>query len=164
MPALVGRWLPDRLVLGTGVYTNGLLVGEILPVALFPLLFPALGGNWRATFVLWAVPIVAIAVLVFVAGAARADGDARRRVIALVARLARAGRLAAWSDLRRRRSALFRHATLSLPGYLSEAGRSDLISPALTALNLGQFPASLLLIAICAAHRKPGLAVRRWRA
>ena len=34
MPALVGRWLPKRLVLGTGVYTNGLLVGEILPVAL----------------------------------------------------------------------------------------------------------------------------------
>ena len=33
-----------------------------------------------------------------------------------------------------------------LPGYLSEAGRPDLISPALTALNLGQFPASLLLM------------------
>jgi len=34
-----------------------------------------------------------------------------------------------------------------LPGYLSEAGRADLISPALTALNLGQLPASFLLIA-----------------
>ena len=33
-----------------------------------------------------------------------------------------------------------------LPGYLSEAGRPDLISPALTALNFGQFPASLLLM------------------
>ena len=65
MPALVGRWLPKRLVLGTGVYTNGLLVGEILPVAL-PLLFPAFADNWRATFALWAAPIVAIAVLVFV--------------------------------------------------------------------------------------------------
>ena len=31
MPALVGRWLPGRIVLGTGVYTNGLLVGEISP-------------------------------------------------------------------------------------------------------------------------------------
>ena len=53
IPALVGRWLPDRIVLATGVYTNGLLVGEILPVALFPFLFPALGESWRATFVLW---------------------------------------------------------------------------------------------------------------
>jgi hypothetical protein len=34
-----------------------------------------------------------------------------------------------------------------LPGYLSEAGKADLISPALTALNLGQLPASFLLIA-----------------
>jgi hypothetical protein len=62
MPALVGRWLPKRLVLGTGVYTNGLLVGEILPVAL-PLLVPAFADNWRVTFALWAAPIVAIAVL-----------------------------------------------------------------------------------------------------
>jgi CP family cyanate transporter-like MFS transporter len=31
--------------------------------------------------------------------------------------------------------------------YLSEAGRADLINPALTALNLGQLPASFLLIA-----------------
>ena len=33
-----------------------------------------------------------------------------------------------------------------LPGYLNEVGRPDLISPALTALNLGQLPASLLLM------------------
>ena len=51
-PALVGRWLPNKIGLGTGVYTNGLIVGEILPVALFPLLFPLLGESWRATFVL----------------------------------------------------------------------------------------------------------------
>ena len=65
MPALVGRWLPKRLVLGSGVYTNGLLVGEILPVAL-PLLLPVFADNWRATFALCAAPIVAIAVLTFV--------------------------------------------------------------------------------------------------
>ena len=51
-PTLVGRWLPNKIGLGTGVYTNGLIVGEILPVALFPLLFPLLGKSWRATFVL----------------------------------------------------------------------------------------------------------------
>ena len=56
MPALVGRWLPQRIALGTGIYTNGLLFGEILPVAFFPVLFPR-SGSWRATFVLWAVPI-----------------------------------------------------------------------------------------------------------
>jgi CP family cyanate transporter-like MFS transporter len=63
MPALVGRWLPQRIVVGTGVYTNGLLVGEILPVAL-PLLFPLFVESWRTSFVLWAAPIAAIAFLV----------------------------------------------------------------------------------------------------
>ncbi|MDE2284027.1 MAG: MFS transporter, partial [Hyphomicrobiales bacterium] len=43
LPALVGQWLPRHIGLGTGTFTNGLLVGEILPVALFPLLFPLLG-------------------------------------------------------------------------------------------------------------------------
>ena len=34
-----------------------------------------------------------------------------------------------------------------LPGYLTDAGRPDLISAALTALNFGQLPASFLLLA-----------------
>jgi CP family cyanate transporter-like MFS transporter len=108
LPALVGRWLPHHITLGTGIYTNGLLVGEILPVALFPLLFPLLRESWRATLVFWALPIAAIA----------------------------------------SSSALYFASNAFLPGYLREVGRSDLISPALTALNSGQLPASLLLIAL----------------
>jgi MFS transporter, CP family, cyanate transporter len=38
-----------------------------------------------------------------------------------------------------------------LPGHLTEAGRPDLISAALTALNFGQLPASFILLAT--AHR-----------
>jgi CP family cyanate transporter-like MFS transporter len=35
-----------------------------------------------------------------------------------------------------------------LPDYLHHVGRADLVSPALTALNVGQIPASLILLAI----------------
>ena len=35
-----------------------------------------------------------------------------------------------------------------LPGHLTELGRSDLVGAALTALNLGQVPASVVLLAI----------------
>jgi MFS transporter, CP family, cyanate transporter len=35
-----------------------------------------------------------------------------------------------------------------LPGYLASNGRSDLIGPALSALNIGQLPASFLLLAM----------------
>jgi MFS transporter, CP family, cyanate transporter len=143
-PALVGEWLPRRIALGTGTYTTGLLVGEILPVALFPILFPLLGESWRATFVLWAVPIAAIALLM-IAIAPRAAGK----------RAATAPRW--WPDWPAREimrlsltfasaSALYYASNAFLPGHLSEEGRSDLINPALTALNFGQLPASLILI------------------
>ena len=142
MPALVGRWLPHHIGLGTGIYTNGLLVGEILPVALFPLLFPLLGESWRATFVFWAVPIVAIALLVMATAPREASGRVSmpaRWWPAWPARdIWRLGLIFAGS------SAVYFGSNAFLPGYLSEAGRSDLISPALTALNLGQLPASLL--------------------
>ena len=144
IPALVGRWLPDRIVLATGVYTNGLLMGEILPVALFPVLFPALGGSWRATFVLWAVPIAAIALLVLLMAPRqqrqRADTSSRWWPDWPARNFLRLG-LIFGASVR-----FILQSNAFLPGYLSEAGRSDLISPALTALNLGQFPASLLLM------------------
>ena len=44
-------------------------------------------------------------------------------------------------------SALYYATNAFLPGHLIDAGRSDLINPALTALNFGQLPASLMLIA-----------------
>jgi MFS transporter, CP family, cyanate transporter len=144
MPALVGRWLPQHIVLGTGVYTNGLLVGEILPVSLFPLIFPLLDGSWRATFVLWAIPIVVIALLMLVS-----TPRDRGTTASVSSRW--------WPDWPARDiwrlglifggvGPLYFGSNAFLPGYLNEAGRSDLISPALTALNLGQLPASLLLM------------------
>ena len=36
MPPTVRAWLPHRIGFATAVYTNGLLIGEILPVALMP--------------------------------------------------------------------------------------------------------------------------------
>ena len=153
MPALVGRWLPHRIALGTGIYTNGLLVGEILPVAFFPLLFPLFGGSWRATFV-------------FLGGA-----DCRHRAAflplrrrerqspkasagpPLVARLAGARHSGAGRLIFASASALYYASNAFLSAHLMAAGRSDLVNPALTALNLGQLPASLLLIAFEPATR-----------
>src|SRR2546423_11922786 len=43
LPPLVRAWLPDRVGFGTAVYANGLLVGEIFPVALMPLVLPLVG-------------------------------------------------------------------------------------------------------------------------
>ena len=84
MPALVGRWLPRHIGLGTGIYTNGLLVGEILPVALFPRTVPRCSAIAGARpFVLWGgADPSAIALLVVVTAprdAGRAGSPQRRR-------------------------------------------------------------------------------------
>ena len=65
MPPAVRSWTPGRIGFATAVYTNGLLIGEILPVALMlPLVLPLVGGSWQWGFVVWSVPVVVIAVLV----------------------------------------------------------------------------------------------------
>src|SRR5215468_6468806 len=62
MPPLVRTWLPERIGFGTAIYTNGLLVGEILPVALtLPLVLPLVAQSWRLAFAAWAIPVAAIA-------------------------------------------------------------------------------------------------------
>ncbi len=155
MPALVRRWTPTRIGLSTAVYTNGLLVGEILPVMLFPLIFPLLNESWRASFVLWAVPIAAIALIAILV--------VPRDTAPKPATLPRW-----WPDWHDpeiwRLGFIFASANASyfaanafLPGHLSEAGRPDLISPALIAVNLGQLPASFLLIGFAQQLER-----RRW--
>jgi len=61
LPTTVRAWLPDRIGFATAVYTNGLLIGEILPVALMlPLVLPLVGGSWQKGFVFWSVPVALI--------------------------------------------------------------------------------------------------------
>src|SRR6478609_5847336 len=49
LPPLVRLWLPHRIGFGAAVFTNGLLVGEILPVALTIPLLLLLHESWRGT-------------------------------------------------------------------------------------------------------------------
>jgi MFS transporter, CP family, cyanate transporter len=150
LPPLTRQWLPDRVGFATAVYTNGLLVGEILPVVLtMPLILPLVGGSWRLDFVAWGVATAVIAVAV----AALAP-----RPIDPVAQAAATSR-GWWPDwgapLTWRIGLMFGSITniyfstnAFIPDYLKYVGRPDLIGAGLTALNLGQLPASLLLLTV----------------
>jgi CP family cyanate transporter-like MFS transporter len=150
MPAAVRQWAPARIALGTAIYTNGLLVGEIFPVLLtIPYVLPWVGGDWRMSLLAWSAPIVAIAVTIYT-GAPRsgmhrqAPASVPRRWLpdwhkSLVWRL---GLLFCCIN------AIYFSANAFIPIYLTSADRPDLISGALTALNFGQLPASLLLLAL----------------
>jgi len=149
MPPLVRAWLPDRIGFATAVYSNGLIIGEILPVALMiPVVLPLVGGSWRLGFVVWGVPCLAIAAALYAfaprPAAAQLDSAAVRKW---------------WPDWKSSLlwrlglmlggvNAAYFSTNAFLPDYLSQLGRPDLIGPGLVALNIGQLPASFLLLTL----------------
>src|SRR4051812_34405305 len=149
LPPLVRTWLPQRIGFGAAVFTNGLLVGEILPVALtIPLLLPLLHESWRGTFLVWALPVALIAFVIIML--------APRPAAAVQSTPAAQRWWPNWRDPLIWRlgialgsvNAMYFSANAFLPDYLHHIGRADLVSAALTALNVGQIPASFLLLAI----------------
>lgn len=147
MPPAVRSWLPDRIGFATAVYTNGLLIGEILPVALMlPVVMPMVHNSWQWGFVTWSVPVAIIALVVLFA-APRAPLNpalARRRWwpdwnSSLIWRLGiMLGTI----------NATYFATNAFIPDYLRSNGQSEWIGPALTALNSGQLPASFILLAV----------------
>jgi MFS transporter, CP family, cyanate transporter len=148
MPTTVRHWLPSRIGLGTAIYTNGLLVGEVFAVLLtIPYVLPMFSGSWRSVLVFWSLPVAIIAVVVYVF-APRPHGEhaihaaAPRKWlpdwhVGLVWRL---------GGLFLCINAIYFSANAFIPIFLTSAGRADLISDTLLALNFGQLPASLLLL------------------
>jgi MFS transporter, CP family, cyanate transporter len=159
LPPLVRAWLPDRIGFGTAVYTNGLLIGEILPVALMlPVVLPLVGGSWRLAFLVWGIPCLAIAAVIWLL----APRPAATHVDPLVPRrwwpdwksglLWRLGLMLGGVN-----SAYF-STNAFLPDYLNHLGHGDLIGPSLTALNVGQLPASFILLALVGRVERRGAA------
>ena len=145
LPTLVGEWFPTRAGFATAIYANGLLIGEAVPAAVtIPLVLPLLGGNWGASFVFWSVPVLLTAVLL----ALTTPHRARDRQV-MLARW--------WPDWRDRRlwqvgfllggtGGLYFSANAFIPDYLHATGRPELVGPCLSALNIGQLPASAIIL------------------
>jgi CP family cyanate transporter-like MFS transporter len=147
MPPAVRAWVPHRIGFATAVYTNGLLIGEILPVVLmFPLVLPLAGGSWQGGFVAWSIPVAIIAVIVMLLAPSPAINEgtlARRRW---------------WPDWRNTLiwrlgimlgtiNATYFATNAFIPDYMRSTGQGEWINAALSGLNSGQLPASFLLLA-----------------
>ena len=148
MPPLVRSWFPQRIGLATTIYTNGLLIGEILPVGLtIPLILPLVHDSWRLDLVLWSLPVLATALFVVVY-APRADTVKATDTLT---------KRRWWPDWRNAIiwrlglilgsvNSVYFVSNAFLPDYVIARGRPDLVSSALTALNVGQLPATFLLL------------------
>lgn len=155
-PTLTREWFPNRVALATAVYSNGLLVGEMLPASLTgPVIAPALGGSWPLSLAAWSLPAFLGALLVV--GLTR---DEPRRADLLTRRW--------WPDFGDRQmllvglvmglaSAAYFGTNAFLPDFTRAIGRPGLKDPALTALNASQVLASFAVLALSG-----GLTGRRW--
>src|ERR1700722_14873541 len=146
MAAAVREWLPQRSAFGTAVYTNGLIMGEIIPVAtMLSLVLPFVAGNWRVALGVWAVPLIATAIAVAILVPKSATN--------LTAKHA-AGWFPKWNSRLNWRIGLTLGSVTStyfclnglLPACLNASGHQELIGETLTALNAGQVPASFLVL------------------
>ena len=147
LPPTVRAWLPDRIGFATAVYTNGLLIGEILPVALMlPLVLPLVDGSWQKGFAFWSILVAIIAgIVMLLAPPSTTTGTA-------------IGRRLWWPDWRNSLiwrlgimlgtvNATYFALNAFIPDYLRSNGQGEWISASLSGLNIGQLPASFLLLA-----------------
>ncbi len=156
LAAAVREWMPERSGFGTAVYSNGLVMGEIIPVAtMLPLILPLFDEDWRPALAVWAFPLIITAIAVAIFAPKPAANVVTRRM----------RWLPQWNRWLNWRIGLTLGSTMStyfclngfLPAVLNEHGRQDLVSAGLTALNIGQVPASFILL--LAADKLQG---RRW--
>ncbi len=143
LPSLVRSWLPSRVALATASFSNGILIGEILPVALTASVFLPLLGGWEPALAIWSVPVILTAVAIVLVTKSEVPDVAR-------------GAARWWPDWHDRRvwllgltlggaSASYWGANAFLPELLRNGHHSSYITAALTSLNLGQIPASLVV-------------------
>jgi MFS transporter, CP family, cyanate transporter len=172
MPVLVRQWFPARVGLASTVYSNGLVIGEAVAVAVTgPLLLARFGADaWPATFAVWAAAVaVALALWLWFAPPAPPLGfhGAAPRVASTAgtpsapgtAAPARRGqRVRGWhlGALLGSGSLAYFAANNWIPVYDQALGRAT-ATTALAALNAAQLPVSLAVAIF--AQRITG---RRW--
>jgi len=154
LPPLVRVWFPQRIGFATAVYTTGLLIGEILAAALtIPVVLPLTNNSWRLNFVVWSIPVLVTAILVAIYAPRLGATKMGAKMVAPAANRRW------WPDWRRPLiwklglilgsvNATYFVTNAFLPDYMTAQGRPDLISEALTAINVGQLPAAFLMLGI----------------
>lgn len=146
-PALVGEWFETGVGLATAVYANGLIFGELLGAGLaLSVVVPMVHGSWGSSLAVWgALVLITTFAVVF--------------TTPHVPREAHTPRALWWPDwhdpqtwrlgiMQGGLSAMYFGVNAFIPDYLHAMGRPELVGPALTAINGGQIPASLLLLVV----------------
>jgi CP family cyanate transporter-like MFS transporter len=136
-PSLVREWFPTRIAIATAVFSNGVLIGETLPVTLTtPIgVLPLTHGDWRWALALWSIVVLTSAVAITIAAPARGPK------LAVPARWWpswREGQSVRIGLVMGMASAVYFGTNAYVPDFLDHTGRHQLITPTLALLNGGQ--------------------------
>ncbi|MBV9170172.1 MAG: MFS transporter, partial [Chloroflexi bacterium] len=143
LAVLVSQWFkePRWISRATGVWSNGFLVGEVLSAALtLPLVLP-LVGTWQAALAVWSVPVLVTALLLALAPRTAASAMSLQTTLPDW----RDPRLWQLGVLQSSASLIYFGANTFIPDFLHATDQAGLVAAALTALNGGQLPASLVI-------------------
>jgi CP family cyanate transporter-like MFS transporter len=151
LPVIVRAWLPARRGVAMAVFSNGSLIGAVITSWLtIPLVLPWVGNSWRLTLALWALPVIAAAVI-FAVTAPPTGRDGRSA--------AASGWWPDWSNPLTWtlgttfgvNNAIYFGVNAFLPDYLHASGQPQLVTAALTTLNLAQLAVSFIML-LAAEH------------
>lgn len=156
LPVLVRQWFPNHIGLATAIYSNGLIIGEVLGASLTIPVLVWLGGTWRTSFIFWGIPAAVTLVLWFVFAPRARWGATARGVTQWQAgwktwRGWRVGLLLGSGSL------VYFAMNTWIPNYEQAIGRGAEYPTALGILNGIQLPTSILVIVFARL-----LAGRRW--
>ncbi len=74
LPSAVRSWTPSHIATGSAIYLNGMMVGEFSGAGLtLPIILPLADGDWRASLVIWSIPILVIALITLLAKSEETD-------------------------------------------------------------------------------------------
>ncbi len=143
LPALVYHWAPRHVGVATAVYSNGLLIGELIGAGLTTQVAVPITGSWRLALALWGlVPLITAPILWWMTPALGAvEASARPQWMPDFHRglTWRLGLIQAGGGT------IYFGANAFLPDYLHHAGAAHLIAPSLLWLNAAQLPASIAI-------------------
>lgn len=146
LPALVPRWCPGFIALGSAIYLNGMLVSEFATAGLtLPFVLPLAGGSWRLVFVLWSVPAILVALGLFFP---RLHDQAEPKVPARSLPSIRDGHVWRFGLILGTTAATYFGVNAYMASLLSEKGLGDRLGIALMILNLSQVASSGLMLTI----------------
>ncbi|EBA16800.1 major facilitator superfamily MFS_1 [Roseobacter sp. SK209-2-6] len=98
LPAATRVWTPTHVALGSAVYLNGMMMGELSGAGLtLPVVLPLAGGDWRFALVLWSIPILLITMLVALVRLPKVQPNTGR---AALPGLCQEASLPRWNDVR----------------------------------------------------------------